>query len=145
MTDAAKTVEDLRSRIEGYLREKKVGFEIRPDGSYKVRHGSTAVLIIPRPWAEKHLLVQLVSAVALNITQITPELTRFLAEENHNLLFGKFSLDPKNNAVWYEHSLLGDNLDPEELFSAIVTIVSTADQYDEKITGMAGGQRVADM
>jgi hypothetical protein len=37
---------------------------------------------------------------------------------------------------------LADFLDIEELFMAIVAIAMTADQYDDKVSQMASGQRV---
>jgi len=135
----------LRAKIEGYLREKKLVYEGLPDGRYALRQGSTKVFIVPLAWTGGQTLVKLFAPVALAITQITPELTRFLVEKNAELLFGKFSLDAKGKAIWYEHVLLGNSLDVEELFSAIVTIALTADQYDEQVQALSGGKRLADM
>jgi len=140
----SQAAEALRTKVEGYLRQKKLSYEVKPNGSYGVRYGSTMAMVIVGDWNER-TLVRLLAAVALNITQITPELTRFLIEENNRLLFGKFSLDSKANAIWYEHALLGDFLDVEELYTAIGAIVTTADQYDEQVCKLSGGKRVADM
>lgn len=108
-----------------------------------MRYGSTMAMVIPADWNDR-TLVRLLAAVALEVTQVTPELTRFLAEENNKLLFGKFSLDMQAKAVWYEHALLGDFLDVEELYTALGAIVTTADQYDEQVCKLSGGKRVAD-
>ena len=97
-------------------------------------------------WGEKEqTLVKLSAAVSLEIKKISPELTRFLAEKNNQLLFGKFSLDMPNNTVWYEHVLLGDSLDIEELFTSLAAIALTADEYDEQISKMSGGKRFLDL
>ena len=138
------TIEEVRSKVENYLRQKQLNYEVRNDGTYHVPYGSTVAVVRVLPWNER-ILVKVFSPVALQITQITPELTRFLATENTNLIFGKFSLDAEQNAVWYEHSLLGDNLDMEELYVTVGAIVTTADNYDEKVCEMAGGKRVADL
>lgn len=143
-TKLSPAAEALRTKVEGYLRQKKLSYEVKPNGSYGVRYGSTMVMIIVGDWNQR-TLVRLLAAVALQVTEISPELTRFLIEENNKLLFGKFSLDAKAKAVWYEHALLGDSLDVEELYTAIGTIVTTADQYDEQVCKLSGGKRVADV
>ncbi len=137
-------VQALRSQIEGFLRQKQLSYEVKPNGGIWVRQGSTIVVISPSDWGER-TLVKMAAPVALDIAQITPELTRFLAEKNHDLLFGKFSLDTNGKAIWYEHVLLGEKLDVERLFVALAAIALTADEYDEQVSKMAKGKRVADL
>jgi hypothetical protein len=144
MAIETEAVEVLRSKVENYLRQRQLSYEVKPNGSLWIRQGSTVVVVSPSQWGER-TLVKLAAPIALNIRQVTPELTRFLAEKNYQLLFGKFSLDTENNAVWYEHVLLGDFLDAEELFVALVAIALTADEHDEQVAEMAGGQRIADL
>jgi hypothetical protein len=140
----ANNLEALRSKVENYLRQKQLSYEVKPNGSLWIRQGSTVVVVSSSEWGER-TLVKLAAPVALNITSVTPELTRFLVEKNFELLFGKFSLDTNGNAVWYEHVLLGDFLDAEELFVAVAAVALTADQHDEEIAKMAQGKRVADL
>lgn len=140
----ANDVQALRSKVEDYLRQRQLSYEVKPNGSLWIRQGSTIVVVNPSEWGER-TLVKLAAPVALNITKITPELTRFLVEKNFELLFGKFSLDTNGNAIWYEHVLLGDSLDAEELFVAVAAVALTADQHDEEVAKMAQGKRVADL
>ncbi|MDY7039322.1 MAG: YbjN domain-containing protein [Chloroflexota bacterium] len=144
MANEAKTVEALRGKVETYLSQKQLSYEVKPSGSLWIRQGSTIVTINPIQWGEQ-TLVKLAAPVALNVTKITPQLTRFLVEKNYQLLFGKFSLDTEGNAVWYEHVLLGDFLDAEELFVAVAAVALTADEYDEQVAKMAQGKRVKDL
>lgn len=141
----SKTLDELRGKVETYLRQRKVNYTVTPKGEYEVQFGTTAVTVKLEKWIEGTTMVRLTAPVALNITEITPKLTRFLAEENHKTLFGKFSLDTKNKAILYEHTLLGDFLDPDELFVAMGTIVGVADDYDELVSEMAGGKRAIDV
>lgn len=140
----ANDVQALRSKVEDYLRQRQLSYEVKPNGSLWIRQGSTIVVVNPSEWGER-TLVKLAAPVALNITKITPELTRFLVEKNFELLFGKFSLDTNGNAIWYEHVLLGSSLDAEELFVAVAAVALTADQHDEEVAKMAQGKRVADL
>ncbi len=144
MADELKSVEALRRKIEDILRQKKLSYEVKPNGAIWVRKGSTVVVITTGKWG-KRMLVKLAAPVALNITKITPELTRFLVEKNFALLFGKFSLDTKGKGIWYEHVLLGDFMDVDEFLVAISAVAITADEYDEQVSKMAKGKRVADL
>jgi len=139
MATESKAVEALRSKIRTYLRQKQVSYEVDyEDGTITARWGSVAVIIKPMEWGER-TLVKLVAPVVLSVSKVTPRLTRFLAEKNHQLLLGKFSLDTKDdtNAVWYEHVLLGDSLDAEELSVAVEAIATIADEYYGQVWEMA--------
>jgi hypothetical protein len=144
MTPEPNARAELQSRIESYLRQNKLGYEVKSDGRLWVRQGST-VLVLDAEMAGDRTVVRMGAPVALNATRITPELTQFLLEKNHLLLFGKFSLDTEENAIWYEHALLGEALGSQELLFAIAMIAIIADEFDEQIAEMAGGQRVADL
>ena len=144
MTTGSNDIEVLRRKIETYFSQKQLGYEVKPNGEYWIRQGSTVVVIRPIPWNER-TLVQIGAPVALEVTKITPELTRFLLEKNSELVFGRFSLSKDGKTIWYEHVLLGDFLDAEELFTGVVAVAITADQNDEQISEMAGGKRAADM
>lgn len=140
----AGKAEELRGKVENYLMQKQLSYEVKPNGTLWIRQGSTIVVVNPSDWGER-TLVKLAAPVALDISKVTPELTRFLAEKNFELLFGKFSLDTNGKAIWYEHVLLGDFLDAETLFVAVAAVALTADQYDEEIAKMAQGKRVVDL
>lgn len=144
MNSETEAVKALRSKVETYLRDEGLSYEVKPDGKLMLRKGTTAVTIQPLPW-EKHTLVRVLAPVALNIQNVTPALTQGLLEKNNELLFGKFSLDIANRAVWFEHVLLGDFLDADELLVAVVTVAVTADRFDETVAELARGQRVADL
>ena len=58
--------------------------------------------------------MKLVAPVVLSVSKVTPKLTR-----------------------WYEHVLLGDSLDAEELSVAVEAIATTADEYYEQVWEMA--------
>jgi len=140
----SQAVESLRAKVERFLRESGLSYEVKPDGSLLLRQGSTAVQVRALQW-NKHTIVRVLAPVALNLQKVTPDLTLFLLERNNELLFGKFSLDTANRAVWYEHVLLGDFLDAEELIVAVTTIAITADRYDDEVAAHGRGQRVADL
>jgi len=143
MSESSQKVEALRNKIQKYLSQKNLSYEVQPSGQLWVREGSTVVAIVPYDWNEQ-TLVNVMAPVALDVKKVTAELTRFLAEKNFELLFGKFSLDSENHGIWYTHVLLGDYLDEEELFIAVAQVAITADEYDEQVAKMARGKRWVD-
>ena len=77
MTSKPNAREELQSRVESYLRQHKLGYEVKPDGRLWVRQGST-VLVVDAEIAGDRAVLRMGAPVALNATTITPELTRFL-------------------------------------------------------------------
>lgn len=142
-TEANPVVAALRERIAGYLRDAQLEWEER-GGHFILTQGSTAVTIAAETWGEARTIVRILSPVAIDIQRITPELTQFLVTENNSLLFGKFSLDVEGRTVWYEHALLGDFMQAEELLVAAAAVATTADEYDERVSELAQGHRAAD-
>jgi len=143
MSESSQKVEALRNKIQKYLSQKNLSYEVKPSGELWVREGSTVVLIVPYDWNEQ-TLVSVMAPVALDIKKVSAELTRFLVEKNNDLLFGKFSLNSEQNSIWFIHVLLGDYLDEEELFVAVAQVAITADEYDEQVSKMARGRRWVD-
>ncbi|NDJ54307.1 MAG: YbjN domain-containing protein [Chloroflexi bacterium] len=137
-------LEALKTKVQGFLTEAGVTFEVRPDGSFGLRQGSTFVIVQPLQWNER-TLVRVFAPVALECTNLNPGAAMYLAEQNAKLIFGKFSLDTEESSVWYEHALLGDFLDKDELITAVMAVALTTDQYDEQIATITGGKRVADL
>lgn len=144
MSPESLAMQGLRSRIKSFLDQANITYRINADNNYLIKQGSTVVMIQPLQWQNNRTLVKVFAPVALNITRATPDLAFFLAEENRNLWFGKFSLDIPARAVWFEHVLLGDFLDADELLIVVRTIARDADAYDERIARESGGQRAID-
>ena len=46
--------------------------------------------------------------------------------------------------AFYDHALLGDNLDPAELANAVVNVALTADGLDDEVVERFGGKRYSD-
>ncbi len=134
-------VEILRSKIETYLRENNHCYEVRSDGDFWIRKELAIVIIHPFQLNEKSL-VKIASPVSLDIKTIPAKLANILLKKNADEVFGRFVLIPQEKVIWFEHILLGDNLNSEELITAIKIISSTANANDEWISNMTGGKTV---
>ena len=58
---------------------------------------------------------------------------------------GRFSYLEERSELWFEHTLLGDALDPVELELAVGTVARVADAEDDELAATFGGLRYADL
>ncbi|MBM4437680.1 MAG: YbjN domain-containing protein [Actinobacteria bacterium] len=134
------SVDELRGVLESYLNEHFGAYHVDDEGDFFIEYESARVFVCPRTWSgegQSHTVVQLFSVTNVDVP-VTDELTRFLATQNLNLLFGHFAL--RDDQVWFGHTLLGDFLDADELVTALSTVARTANRYDEEIKERFGGR-----
>ena len=134
----------LRTALKAHLENDFPGVEVDKDGDFVVQRGSARVFI--RPVEQKgRTFVRIVSVTNVGVT-IDGELTRFLATENADLAFGKFSLDDQDgSSVHFTHTLLGDFLNRDELAVAVGAVAETANEYDDTIKSRFGGRLFTDV
>ena len=59
--------------------------------------------------------------------------------------FGAFAYLGGRRELWFQHAILGDDLDVVELEAAIGTVSAVADAWDDRLAGEFGGLRYADL
>ncbi len=135
-------VKTATEKIEYYLQQKGWPYEGDQSG-FKLYQGSTYVHVTIKQWGENSL-VCIRCPLALNVTNLNHDLLQMLMEKNYELILGKFSYNRNAQAIYYEHAILGNDLDPEELYSALESAAVVADKYDDQIALMSGGKRAID-
>jgi hypothetical protein len=70
---------------------------------------------------------------------VSPELGLFLARLNFGLVFGRFALDAQHQSIWFDESLLGENLTSEQLRFTITMVAETAGEWAGRLKQMFGG------
>lgn len=128
----------LRERVESYLREGIRGVEIDADGDYRMALESARVFVCPRQWTDDKTVVRVFSITNVGLPP-SPDLTRYLVTENFSLLFGHLAYNEAESSVWFLHNLLGDQLDREELLTALRMVATRANHYDDVIKERFGG------
>lgn len=144
MSSESAAVENLRTKIGKYLRETVGSYEVTKDGSYSLRHGSTKLLVKPvgLPNTDK-TIVSILAFVTIDVN-MNNDLMKYIMDANTNLIFGKLVFLEDQKLIVFQHSLLGDKLDPEELMAGIGAVAFSADKYDDEIRSKFGGKRVTD-
>ncbi|MCX5737020.1 MAG: hypothetical protein NTZ61_00700 [Proteobacteria bacterium] len=119
--EARQKLAVVRERLERVLTEMAKGRpEQDEDGDYLLPMGSVRVTVAP----------------ALGL---------FLARLNFGLMFGRFALDAEHAAIWFDETLLGDQLTDEALRFTIGIVASTADEWDDRLQQMFGGATYHDV
>ena len=110
------------------------------DGDYVLDLGHVRVFVAPRALPGPPPPVVRVFAITNAGVTLSSELGLFLSRLNFSLMFGRFSIDAENASVWFDETLLGEHVTPEELRFTIEMVASTANEWDQKIASMFGGQ-----
>jgi hypothetical protein len=133
----------LRDMIENKLAEMLEGYAADEHGNYVLGLASARVWVVPA-WLPNNASVVRVFAITNLDVPVTAELTSYLLEKNLEFVFGSFALDVAHGAVWFNHNLLGDFLNPEELEATIAAVAQTADRFDDEIKLSFGGRLYVD-
>ncbi|MGB9702571.1 MAG: T3SS (YopN, CesT) and YbjN peptide-binding chaperone 1 [Candidatus Kapaibacteriota bacterium] len=125
-------------KVENFLKEKYPDYIKFDDNRYTITRGSTAVMILIRPYTEDDTIVEFVSNMVFG-AKISPELMNFLLRKNAELHFGAFGL-LFDGTIVFTYSIAGKNLDENEFVTALNSVAIIADYYDNEIIAMAGGK-----
>ena len=141
---AEARVDSARERVERFLRERYGTFEDDPHWGYHGGFGSARVFCTVRHYLETSTAI-VVASPLLSGVESTPELAQELHEIMTREQLGRFALSVEHGELWCEHALLGDDLDPDELHTAIDAVARISDAEDDRLQARFGGRRYADL
>ena len=138
---AERKIAEMRTNIEPVL-ASILGkpAERDADGDYVLDLGHVRVFVAPRALPGRPPPIIRIFAITNAGVELTPELGLFLSRLNFTLMFGRFSIDADNSAIWFDETLLGDHVTPEELRFTVEMVATTANEWDQKLAAMFGGQ-----
>jgi hypothetical protein len=142
--DAADHVRMTTERVRLFLGDRFGQFQHDPDWGFHGPFGSARVFVDVLPVLEDSTAVRASSPV-LSDVELSDELALRLLEAADKSPFGAFSYLPPRREVWFEHVILGDDLDRVELESAIEVVAEIADGNDDALASEFGGRRYADL
>jgi hypothetical protein len=108
------------------------------DDDYMLELADMRVFVAPRAFPGRPPIIR-VFAITNASLNLTPDLGLFLSRLNFSLAFGRFSIDADRRAVWFDETLLGDQVTADELAFVVRIVAETAGEWDEKIGSMFGG------
>ncbi len=137
-------VASARERVERFLRERYGEFDDDPHWGYHGPFGSARVFCTVGHYLETSTAITVASPV-LNGVEMSDGLALDVHEVALRSPLGRFALSAEYGELWFEHAVLGDDLDPDELHSAIEVVAITADSEDDRLKQAYGGRRYADL
>lgn len=141
----------VRDKIQRILvDEMELDVRLISEG-FQVPYASTAVNIRVVEQGDgdaSRVLIKMWAPVLRNVNE-SAEVFRWIAVEGAVYTFGHacWNPDPQRPGVGmisFDHTLLGDYLDSEEMTTAIVALALTADDLDDGLQPRFGGQRFID-
>jgi hypothetical protein len=142
--DAHDHVEMTDRRVKRLLDERFGGFELDPAWGYHGAFGSARVFVDILPVLEESTAVRASSPVVSDV-DLGGELALHLLDVAATTPFGAFLHIPARREVWFQHIVLGDDLDAVEFEAAIETGATMADGWDDQLATRFGGKRYADL
>ncbi len=144
LRDAADHVEITTRRVKRYLDERHGGFQHDPDWGFHGAFGSARVFVDVLPVLDDSTAVR-VSAPVLSDIDLSDGLALKVADLTAQSPFGAFTHLDGRRELWFQHAILGDDLDQIELEATIATVAEIADGWDDRLAAEFGGLRYADL
>jgi hypothetical protein len=140
------TVSEVQRKVHNILTSEFGSVTVDKDGGFRFPYESTVVNVSVEDFGENETLVQLDGLIALD-SKSGASVYEWCNQMNSSIAFGTVvHLESgKNNVTIIKYALLGDFLDPEELFNALRGIVILADKLDDQFISTFGGKRYKDI
>lgn len=139
-------VTDVQRKVHNILTSEFGSVTVDKDGAFRFPYESTVVNVSVEDFGNDETLVKLDGLIALD-SKSGSAVYEWCNQVNSTLAFGTVvHLESgKSNVTIIKYALLGDFLDPEELFNALRGIVLLADNLDDKFISEFGGKRYEDI
>ena len=144
MTDTVK------AKVQRILADELGSVEIDRDGDFVVKHESAVVFVSVFAFNDNEdsdIVVRCFAPMVIGVP-LTQDVYKWVAVEGQNFHFGScyvtFEENSSNGWISFAYSIVGNDLDPNELLSAVYRTVFTANDLDEKLLQKFGGKLFTD-
>lgn len=139
------SVAEVQRKVHNILASEIGSVTVDRDGSFRFPYQSTVVNVSVEDFGDNETLIKLDGLIALDSSS-GPAVYEWCNQQNAAIAFGTVvHLESgKNNVTIIKHAILGDFLDPAELFTALRGLIFLADDLDDKFIAKFGGQRYQD-
>ncbi len=136
------TVDQVKSKVQRLLTSEFGSVRVDKDGDFVITYNSAAVFIrVGEGLGKADTVVSLLCPLVREM-RLTPDLYKWVALEGGHFKLGYVSLTETGGkgTTFFEYSLVGDDLDPSELLTAVVAVVLTGDRLDNELRDRFGGE-----
>jgi len=132
----------INQKVKAFLENNGLRFSLR-ENDFALRF-SSALLLVGFSVVGTQTLITIRAPILRNVPvggQRTDRILRDLNQRNCESHFGKWVLYEEAQLVALEYDLLGDQLQEEELMTALATLARLADYQDDLLQSKFGGSR----
>ena len=137
------SVGDVKEKVQRIITSKFGSVRLDDQGRMVMNYKSSVVFVEVAPFGKESVRVTFVAPMVTNL-KITNELCRWLATDGQSKFFGNCRLNPSdgedNGWVYFEYSILGDDVDESEVLNALVMMHLGSDKLDNEIQSRFGGE-----
>ena len=139
---ADERVSVVRERAGRWLEAQ--GFVDDPVWGLHGAAGSTRVFVSAMHHLERSSVLVVAAPVLVDV-DLSDELALAACAIAAEGTVGRFAYTEPRRELWFEHAILGDDLQEVELLHAVRTVAETADAVDERLAAAHGGRRYLDL
>lgn len=140
------TVAEVQRKVHNILTSEIGSVTVDKDGAFRFPYESTVVNVSVEDFGDNETLIKLDGLIALD-SKTGAAVYEWCNQQNTALAFGAVvhMESGKNNLTIIKHAILGDFLDPAELFTALRGLIFLANDLDDKFISKFGGKRYKDI
>ena len=140
------TVAEVQRKVHNILTSEIGSVTVDKDGDFRFPYESTVVNISVEDFGNNETLIKLDGLIAMD-SKSGASVFEWCNQINAALAFGAVvhMESGKSNITIIKHAILGDFLDPAELFTALRGLILLADDLDDKFISKFGGKRYKDL
>ncbi len=136
------TLDDARATVDAFLLQVGVDGDVSAEGFWTARCGSTVLVLSAFSHEERNYLR--IAAIVLVGGRTSLDLLTRLLRLNAEALFGAFQLFD-DQTVAFTHTIPIDGLSLDHFENALRYVARVADDHDEALQALAGGERAEDL
>jgi hypothetical protein len=145
------TVDQVKNKIMRML-STHMAIRIDNDGDLMITHESALCWIQVHEWGTpsgdgKDIVIQVRSPILWGVRR-SPALYEWVSTDGQDFFFGRVACnedkDPSLTNVFFEYSILGDNVDEPEIVNAVMAVIFTANKLDDDLLPKFGGKKSID-
>jgi len=143
----AMSVSEVQAKVQRILIETLGSAQMVGDGSFVLEFESATGFVNVIDWGDGDTIVKVSSPMLTNVP-LTSEVYQWVAIEGQTSWFAHARVipsdDPSIGMIVWEHDLLGNFLDPDELTHSIRAVMIGANKHDDDLQARFGGDRAID-
>jgi hypothetical protein len=141
-------IDQVKNKIMRML-SSKMSIRLDDDGDILIQHESAVCFVSVDEWGEQDgdgddIIIQVRAPILWDVRR-TPELYEWVATKGQQFIVGRVACnkdeDPALTNVWFEYSILGDNVDEPEIVMAVSAVITTANKLDDQLKPLFGGRK----